>query len=55
MAYYYVPLEQIKRGKDLNKKEMIMLGSLAILTLLLGVLPNLLINYTNATLLDILK
>ncbi len=21
MAYYYVPLEQIKRGKDLNKKE----------------------------------
>jgi NADH-quinone oxidoreductase subunit M len=41
--------------KDLNKKEMIMLGSLAILTLLLGVLPNLLINYTNATLLDILK
>lgn len=41
--------------KDLNKREMIMLGSLAILTVLLGVLPNLLINYTNTTLLDILK
>ena len=41
--------------KDLTKTELLMLGSLAALTLLTGVWPNLVIRYINASLTAILK
>ncbi|MCD8541060.1 MAG: NADH-quinone oxidoreductase subunit M, partial [Leadbetterella sp.] len=41
--------------KDLSKTELFMLGSLAALTILTGVWPNLVIRYINSSLTEILK
>lgn len=41
--------------KDLSRTEILMLGSLAGITILLGVFPNLLINLINTTVLNFLK
>lgn len=52
----YNPLEEY-RGilKDVDKREMIMLASLSIVTVLIGVWPNLVLRYINSSLTDFLK
>ncbi len=47
--------EHLQAMKDLGREEIIMLAGLAVLTILLGVLPNTLLDFTNTTVLEFLK